>query len=155
MTHTEHTYETQLTWSGSTGAGYAGYDRSHTAVAPPSTMEIRLSADPVFRGDADLTNPEQLLVMAASSCQLLSFLAVAARHKVDVLGYEDEAVGVMSADVTPMRITAIALSPQIVVAAGTDVRSVEQMAHEAHELCFIANSLISEVTVVPTVVTHA
>ena len=38
------------------------------------------------------------------------FLAVAARHKVDVLAYEDEAVGVMPSDVTPMRITTITLS---------------------------------------------
>jgi organic hydroperoxide reductase OsmC/OhrA len=138
-------------WEGSTGAGYTRYDRAHTVVAPPATTEIRLSADPQFRGDADLTNPEQLLVMAASSCQLLSFLAVAARSEVDVLAYEDEAVGVMPPDVTPMRITAIMLSPRIVVAAGTDARRVEQMVHEAHEQCFIANSLTTEVTVVPTV----
>jgi organic hydroperoxide reductase OsmC/OhrA len=153
MTHTEHTYETHLRWQGSTGAGYAGYDRSHTAIAPPAMTQIRLSADPAFRGDADLTNPEQLLVMAASSCQLLSFLAVAARHKVDVVAYEDEAVGVMPSDVTPMRITAITLAPRIVVAAGTDVHRVEEMVHEAHELCFIGNSLTTEVTVAPTV-TH-
>lgn len=151
MTHAEHTYQSHLVWEGSTGAGYARYDRVHTAVAPPATTEIQLSADPAFRGDADRTNPEQLLVMAASSCQLLSFLAVAARHKVDVLAYEDDAVGVMPSDVTPMRITAITLSPRIVVAAGTDAHRVEQMVHEAHEQCFIANSLTSEVTVVPTV----
>jgi organic hydroperoxide reductase OsmC/OhrA len=154
MTHTEHTYETHLRWQGSTGAGYADYDRSHTAIANPATTQIRLSADPAFRGDADLTNPEQLLVMAASSCQLLSFLAVAARHKVDVLGYEDRAVGVMPSDLTPVRITAIALSPRIVVAAGTDIGSVEELVHEAHLQCYVANSLTTEITVVPTV-THA
>jgi len=141
-------------WEGSTGAGYTRYDRAHTAVAPPAISEIRLSADPQFRGDADLTNPEQLLVMAASSCQLLSFLAVAAQHEVDVLAYEDHAVGVMPSAVTPMRITTIALAPRIVVEAGTDLQDVEQLVHEAHGQCFIANSLTTEVTVVPTV-THA
>ncbi len=80
-----------------------------------------------------------------------SFLAVAAHHKVDVLAYEDDAVGVMPSDLTPMRITAIELSPRIVVAAGTDLQGVERMVHEAHEQCYIANSLTSEVTVVPTV----
>ena len=151
MTDAEHTYQSHLVWEGSTGAGYAVYERAHTVVAPPATTEIQLSADPAFRGDADRTNPEQLLVMAASSCQLLSFLAVAARHKVDVLAYEDDAVGVMPSDLTPMRITAITLSPRIVVAAGTDLQGVERMVHEAHDQCFIANSLTSEVTVVPTV----
>ena len=154
MPHAEHTYRSQLRWEGSTGAGYARYDRVHTVRAPPATTEIRLSADPAFRGDAELTNPEQLLVMAASSCQLLSFLAIAARHRVDVLAYEDEAVGVMPEDVLPMRITSIALSPRIVVAAGTDLESIERMAHEAHEECYIANSLTTEVTVAATV-THA
>ena len=41
-----------------------------------------------------------------------------------------------------------------VVAAGTDVGSVEQMVHEAHDQCYVANSLTTEVTVVPTVVIH-
>ena len=79
-----HTYLARVEWSGSTGAGYRAYPRAHTAWTPPATEGFDLSADPHFRGDADLPNPEQLLVLAASSCQLLSFLAVAARGGVDV-----------------------------------------------------------------------
>jgi organic hydroperoxide reductase OsmC/OhrA len=153
MAHTEHTYTSHLAWRGSTGAGYAAYDRFHTTSTPPATTEIRLSADPAFRGDPDLTNPEQLLVLAASSCQLLSFLAVAARGRVDVLSYEDTAVGVMPMDVKPVRITAIALAPTVVVAAGTDLELVEEMLHEAHDQCYIANSLTTEITVAATI-TH-
>jgi organic hydroperoxide reductase OsmC/OhrA len=153
MTHTEHTYEAHLSWQGSTGAGYGAYERLHKATVPPATTQIELSADPAFRGSADLPNPEQLLVLAASSCQLLSFLAVAARRRVDVLAYEDTAVGVMPTDVRPIRLTAIALAPRIVVAAGTDLASVEELVHEAHDQCYIANSLTTEVTVGATV-TH-
>ena len=153
MTHTEHTYTSHLAWQGSTGAGYAAYDRFHTAVTPPAATEIRLSSDAAFRGDPELVNPEQLLVLAASSCQLLSFLAVAARGKVDVVSYEDLAVGVMPMDVSPIRITTIALTPRIVVAAGTDLASVEQMLRDAHDQCYIANSLTTEITVSPTI-TH-
>ena len=152
MTDTEHTYRTHLMWEGSTGAGYTGYGRGHTAIAPPAITEIALSAGPQFRGDSELTNPEQLLVMAASSCQLLSFLAIAARHDVDVLTYDDEAVGVMPADSTPMRITTITLAPRIVVAGGTDIALVEWMVQQAHEACYIANSLTTEVTVAPRVI---
>ena len=61
---------------GSTAAGYESYDRAHLGAVPPSLSEIELSADPVFRGDPQRCNPEQLLVLAAASCQLLSFLAV-------------------------------------------------------------------------------
>ncbi len=149
---TAHEYQTHLVWEGSTGAGYAAYSRDHRAVAPPAEQELRLSADPQFRGDAGLTNPEQLLVMAASSCQLLSFLACAARRRVDVLAYEDDAHGVMPHDSTPQRITNIHLAPTIVVAPGTEPEDVVRLVHEAHDQCYIANSLSATVTVEPTVV---
>ena len=77
-----HTYETRIAWVGSTAGGYRVYSRAHNGVPFPATQELALSADPAFRGSHELLNPEQLLVMAASSCQLLSFLAVAARTHV-------------------------------------------------------------------------
>ena len=146
-----HTYLARVEWSGSTGGGYRAYPRAHTASTPPASEGFDLSADSHFRGDPDLPNPEQLLVLAASSCQLLSFLAVAARGGVDVLGYQDDAMGEMPQDVVPQRITRIVLRPRVQVAAGTQVVAVERMLHEAHEQCYIANSLTTEVLVQPTV----
>ena len=146
----DHTYSTHLSWQGSTGAGYGGYPRDHTAVAPPSP-QIPLSADPHFGGEAGRVNPEQLLVMAASSCQLLSFLAGAARAGVDVIGYEDEAEGVMPAGGRPVSIERIRLAPVVRVAAGTDHQQVRELLHQAHEECYIANSLRTTVTVEATV----
>lgn len=149
VTQDAHTYQTHLLWEGSTGSGYRAYSRDHLAVAPPST-EVQLSADPHFRGNAGLLNPEQLLVMAASSCQLLSFLAVAARRGVDVLSYEDDAVGLMPTDNDPMRITEITLRPHVVV-ADVDADAVVELVHEAHDECYIANSLDCPVAVHPSV----
>ncbi len=148
----DHTYSTHLVWDGSTGAGYRAYPREHRAVSPPAATEFRLSADEAFRGDPALANPEQLLVIAASSCQLLAFLAVAARAGVDVVGYEDDAFGRMPLHEDPVWITEIHLEPVITVAAGADRALVEKLAHQAHEECYIANSLRTEVTVTPTVV---
>lgn len=145
-----HTYTTELQWSGSTGAGWRAYDRTHEAVARPAAP-VPLTASPEFRGTPDLTNPEQLLVMAASSCQLLSFLAVAARHGVDVVAYEDTATGVMPRTDGAMSITRVDLAPRITVAEGTDTDLVLRLVHEAHETCFIANSLRGDVVVSPTV----
>lgn len=147
-----HTYDTQLSWRGSTGAGYRDYPRGHRAVAPPAP-EIHLSADPAFRGEGTSMNPEQLLVMAASSCQLLSFLALAARRGIDVLGYEDGAHGEMPETDPPLRITRITLRPVITVAAGTDPLLVQELVHTAHDGCYIANSLTSQIVLEPTVVT--
>ena len=96
--------------------------------------------------------------MAASSCQLLSFLALAARRRVAVVGYEDDASGVMPMrpeDGGPARITRIVLRPTITVAAGTDHALVEQLVHEGHDECYIANSLTTEVRVEPTIVEPA
>ena len=154
-----HTYLARVEWSGSTGAGYRAYPRAHTAWTPPATEAFDLSADPHFRGDPDLPNPEQLLVLAASSCQLLSFLAVAARAGVDVVSYADDATGEMPDDLVPQRITRIVLRPRVRVSARAvgadagpvDVATVERLLHEAHEQCYIANSLTTEVVVEPRI----
>jgi organic hydroperoxide reductase OsmC/OhrA len=151
----DHTYRTALRWQGSTGGGYEGYDRAHSIELPPSREVLDVTADPAFRGVPELTNPEQLLVAAASSCQLLSFLAIAARSGIEVLSYEDEATAIMPADSEPMRITAITLRPRIVVAEGTPGNRVLRIVAKAHEECYIANSLTSEVTIEPRVETPA
>lgn len=147
----DHSYRATLAWEGSTGGGYTAYTRDHDATVPPATEGFALSADPHFRGDPTRANPEQLLVLAASSCQLLSFLHVAATEKLDVLDYTDDAEGIMPGDVQPMRLTRITLRPKVLVAAGSDVSRFEELMHEAHEGCFIANSLNTEVVVEATV----
>ena len=145
----EHTYETSLHWSGSTGGGYRAYDRNHTV--GPAGLVTEVSADPTFRGDPARLNPEQLVVMAASSCQLLSFLAVAAVAGVEVLDYTDDALAVMPKRDLPVRLTRITLRPRITVAPGPDLAEVERLVHQGHEGCYIANSLRSEVLVEPTI----
>jgi organic hydroperoxide reductase OsmC/OhrA len=146
-----HCYRTVLSWSGSTAVGYERYDRSHRLALPPGAPAIEVSADPAFRGSAELTNPEQLLLAAASSCQMLSFLAIAARSQIDVLSYSDQAEAVMPEDDRPVRITRITLRPQIVVAAGSDVERVLRIVEKAHHECYIANSLTSEIVIEPAV----
>jgi organic hydroperoxide reductase OsmC/OhrA len=145
----EHRYAARLTWSGSTAEGYEGYDRGHEASCPPAAVPLALSSDPAFRGDASKLNPEQLLVLAASSCQLLSFLAVAARARVDVVAYEDDAEGVMPERDEPMRITRILLRPRITVAGDTPVERLRHLVETAHRHCFVANSLRSEIALEP------
>ena len=147
-----HRYETQCSWEGSTGVGYEAYDRGHTARALPAVATLALSSDPAFRGDPARTNPEQLLVVAASSCQLLSFLAAAARARLDVVGYTDEAEGVMPEDDPPTRITAITLRPHVTVRAAEEADPVKLDARIRHLLevghreCYIANSVRTEIT---------
>lgn len=153
MTHT-HTYRSCLSWQGSTGAGYDSYDRTHRVATPPAETELVMSSDPAFRGEAARTNPEQLLLAAASSCQLLSFLAMAARSRIDVVAYDDDAEAEMPEGEKPVRITRIILRPRILVAAGTDLDRVRRLVDRAHHGCYIANTLTAEIVLEP-VIDHA
>ncbi len=110
-----HRYRTELSWRGSTGGGYAAYDRTHRVTTAPGNVALTLSADRSFRGRPELPNPEQLLLAAASSCQLLSFRALAARDGIDVISCEDAAEALMPDDDKPVRITQITLRPRLVV----------------------------------------
>jgi organic hydroperoxide reductase OsmC/OhrA len=148
-----HRYTASCEWQGSTGAGYEAYSRAHDADALPAEATLRLSSDPVFGGDPALVNPEQLLVLAAASCQLLSFLAVAARARIDVVDYQDDAEGEMPEDDPPLRITRITLRPRVTIRGDVDESRVRHLVEVAHRECFIANSLKTEVVVEPEVVT--
>ena len=144
---TRHIYRSAVSWSGST-TDYDSYHRRHEVTI--GTASLAVSADAAFRGDPDLVNPEQLLVATVSSCQLLSFLAVASRSGVDVVRYSDDAEGVMPESEDPMRVTTIVLRPRIRVRGGSAQR-VERLVHKAHEQCYIANSLTSKVVLEPTI----
>ncbi|MCJ1678579.1 OsmC family protein [Streptomyces sp. APSN-46.1] len=148
-----HAYRTRLHWDGSTAGGIRAYSRDHTAVATPATAQVELSADPAFRGNPDRLNPEQLVVMAASSCQMLSFLGAAARAGVDVLAYDDEATSHLDLTAEPARLAAIHLRVTVRTAAGTDESKVQEIAVRAHHACYVANSLSVPVEVSTTVVT--
>jgi organic hydroperoxide reductase OsmC/OhrA len=146
-----HSYAIDLAWQGSTGAGYRSYSRDHSATAAPAPS-LRLSADSAFRGNQKFLNPEQLIVIAASSCQLLAFLAAAAQEGIDVTGYQDYALGSMPERGDGMRIDHIELSPTIQVAPGTDHARVLELINDAHKQCYVANSLNARITILPTVV---
>jgi organic hydroperoxide reductase OsmC/OhrA len=141
-------YEARLRWTGSTGAGWENYDRAHEAGAPPAEQSVRLTTGESL-GDPRQLNPEQLVVMAASSCQLLSFLHLAAKARIDVVEYEDEAVGVMPEDEEPLRLTRITLRPRIVV--NGDAGEVRRLVELAHQHCYVANSLRTEVVLEPMI----
>lgn len=160
---TTHTYRATTHWNGSTGAGYERYDRAHEAATEPATQPLTLTSDPAFRGDPSHLNPEQLLVLAASSCQLLSFLAVAARARIDVVAYEDDATGEMPEEPRPARVTRIVLRPRITIrpAAAADAAAapstrqptrerLHRLVQVAHRECFIANSLTTRIEIEPT-----
>ncbi len=138
-----HDYHARLTWTGAAQgatASYEGYSREY-AVAIDGKPTLRGSADAQFRGDAALHNPEDLLVAALSSCHLLSYLALAARHGVHVVAYEDDASGTMRFEGGGGHFTEVVLRPRVTVTEGTDEALVARLHDVAHEQCFIAASM--------------
>lgn len=146
----EHRYAARLRWSGSTAVGYDHYPRAHEVVVEGDLLPM--SSDPHFGGDPASRNPEQLLVMAASSCQLLSFLAVAARARLDVLAYDDDALGRMTEGDGPAWVESIELRPRIVLAPGSRTDRLQRLVEIAHRECFIARSLRSGMKIEATIV---
>jgi organic hydroperoxide reductase OsmC/OhrA len=73
------------------------------------------------------------------------------RHaiRVEVAAYRDEALGTMGKDERGrMAMTRIVLRPEIEFAGGRpDAKALARLHDEAHERCFIANSLRTEIVV--------
>lgn len=143
MTGNTHEYAAALTWTGNHGNGTAQYDDygREFSVRMQGKPELLGSADPGFRGDASRHNPEDLLLVAISSCHMLSYLALCARHRISVLAYADDATATMalSADGSG-RFTSATLHPRVVVQDASQVERAMALHERAHALCFIANS---------------
>lgn len=130
----------------SKGFSYEEYNRDHLWRFDGGT--VNASASPDYRGDKDRVDPEEALVAAISSCHMLSFLAVAARKRVTVDSYKDRAVGKMEKNAEGrLAVTRCDLYPKVVFASEVDAKTLEQLHHMAHEQCFIANSVKTEIVV--------
>ncbi len=143
MTHRMHHYAVQVTWTGNRGTGtssYAAYGRQHV-ISAGAKPEIAGSSDPAFRGDRERWNPEDLLVAAAAACHKLWYLHLCAEAGIAVMAYRDEAEGTMLDDAEHGHFTEIVLRPHVHIRSGDDIEKARELHHDAHERCYIANSV--------------
>jgi organic hydroperoxide reductase OsmC/OhrA len=146
------TYRATIAWQDDGQFASGRYSRGH---------EISFDGGAVVRGsssphvvplpfsDPAGVDPEEALVASVSACHMLWFLNLAQEAGLDVASYVDEAEGVMGrVGRGKMAVTRIALRPRIRFAgAEPSSEQIEQLHHEAHERCFIANSLKTEIVV--------
>jgi len=94
-------------------------------------------------------DPEEALVAAVSSCHMLWFLHLARDSGLDIAAYSDAAIGTLGQGPDgKVAMTRIALRPDIAFAGGQpSAKTLAGLHHAAHERCFIANSLKTEVVV--------
>ena len=137
-----------LAWAGS-GApfSYETYSRDHQIAFKNGAQTWSASASPGYKGDGSKADPEDLLVAALSSCHMLSFLAIAAKKKLMVESYEDDAVGFLENEGGKLWITRVILRPKVAINA--DAALLAEIHRLAHEACFIANSVKTDVQVEP------
>ncbi len=140
----EHAYGAHVLWIGAAAgstATYAGYSREHTVRFEGKAVAWQSSADPAFRGDAALPNPEELLVASLASCHLLSYLAFCALEGIEVLAYEDRATGTMTETRGTGSFVAATLHPEVTIAREEQRARALALHDPAHRSCFIANSV--------------
>ena len=122
------------------------FDGGLTGPASPSPHIV-----PAPWNDPHGVDPEEAFVASLSSCHMLFFVDFARRGGFVVDSYVDEAEGVLEKRADgKMAMTRVTLRPQVAF-SGANPPSAEEIAdlhHRAHEACFIANSVNSEITVV-------
>jgi len=141
-----------LTWKrGDTPFEYQKYPRDH-AWKFEGGHEMQASAAPAYLGNAKLVNPEEAFVAALSSCHMLTFLAVACKKKFVLDEYVDEAVGFMEKNAEgKLAITRVILRQKTKFSGAKQptTEELKELNHVAHEQCFIASSVKTEVTIEP------
>jgi organic hydroperoxide reductase OsmC/OhrA len=146
-------YTADVAWVLRQGEDFSNgrYSRGHT-VSFDGGIEIPASASPHVVGKwavQKAVDPEEMLVAAISSCHMLSFLHVARLAGFAAAAYQDHAEGVMETiALGKQAVTRVELRPKIEwTGSAPDAETLKRLHHEAHELCFIANSVKTEVTV--------
>lgn len=155
MKHMAH-YSAEVEWlRGDQNFLDGRYSRKHLlrfdgGVEVPASSSPQVVATPM--SDATAVDPEETFVAALSSCHMLWFLAIAAERRFRVDRYFDAASGIMDEDARGrLAMTVVTLKPQVWFSGERrpSPEQVERMHHDAHEQCFIANSVKTEVRCEP------
>jgi organic hydroperoxide reductase OsmC/OhrA len=131
-------YSREHTWT---------FDGGATIPASPSPSVV-----PAPWSNPALVDPEEAFVASISSCHMLTFLYLASRQGFQVDSYRDEATGVMTKNDRGVPwVSAVTLQPHISYSGDKLPTPADeaQLHHLAHQECFIANSIKTEVTVEP------
>jgi organic hydroperoxide reductase OsmC/OhrA len=134
---TDNQYSRRHRWPFDGGVEVPGSPSPHV-VPPPQS-------------DPSAVDPEEAFVAALSSCHMLFFLSIAAKRGFVVDEYVDDAVGVLEKGADGKQwMTRVTLRPRIEFAGrAPSGDELDALHHRAHELCYIANSVKTEVTVTP------
>ncbi len=145
-----------LEWQRSTGDFvYETYDRAHSIDFGPGIRVAGTAARGNIPPDAPHlpgVDPEQSFVASLSACHMLWFLHLACQARWLVDSYTDNANGTLEKRADgKMAMTRVTLRPKVLFGGNSkpDTAAVAALHHQAHEHCFIANSVLTEIRVEP------
>ena len=147
-------YRATVDWALEDGADFlAGrYSRGHSVVfegghAVPGTASAHVVGNKWSVAGA--VDPEQMLVGSISTCHMLTFLHMARNAGFAVTRYRDEAIGVMEKNAAGrVAVTKVTLRPEIAYEGKRPTEAeADHLHHLAHEECFIANSVTTQIVV--------
>lgn len=147
-------YQATVSWKLQAGESFPRYSRDHNW-SFDGGLTIAASASPHVVPPPMSTpahiDPEEAFIAAIASCHMLWFLHLAASAGFKVASYTDTAVGSMGRNEQKrMAITEVLLRPQVIFeGTAPDAETLAQLHEQAHEKCFIANSVSSKITVQP------
>lgn len=130
------------------------YSRAHQWKFDGGAIVPGSSSPQVVRlpwSDASAVDPEEAFVASLSSCHMLFFLSLAATRGFVIDAYEDQAVGVMAKNQAGKQaMTVVTLRPRATFVGRQPTREeLDALHHSAHEECFIASSVKTEVRCEP------
>jgi len=99
-------------------------------------------------------DPEEAFIASLSSCHMLFFLSIAAKKRYVITSYVDEAIGMVKTDHDGKQsVTSVTLRPKTDFIGDRlpTLKQIEKMHHQAHEQCFIANSVKTKITITPQI----
>lgn len=148
-------HKAHVRWSLPAGSDFrAGhYSRAHswtfdggvTVPASPSPAVVRTPWS-----DEAAIDPEEAFVASIASCHMLTFLWLASKSGLEVTSYEDAAVGTMTKNERRVPwVSRVVLSPKIAWREPPTPEVLARLHHDAHDQCFIANSVKTEIVVSP------
>ncbi len=150
-------YSAQLEWQRQSDEVFTDnrYSRRHLLrFDGGATLDASSSPSvvPLPYSHASAVDPEELFVASLASCHMLWFLSLAAQAGWRVDRYRDDAIGTMRRNAEGrMAMTVVTLRPQVAFGGERqpDAEALHALHHRAHEECFIANSVKTEVRCEP------
>ncbi len=136
-------YSVAIRWS---------HDKQGTLFSIDELAELEVAAPPQFGGPHGVWSPEHLFVASVVSCYLTTFLAIASNSKLDFLGFECDAEGILEqSEERRYQISEVILRPRLELPEGANAERAERILQKAENACLISRSIRSEVRLEPSI----